>query len=167
MGSASGIMNTCSVRKIFDYRDGHLYWKERSNMRHSIENPAGTVNSIGYRVVTYKGKKIHAHRLIWLWHGKDLPKMIDHINGDTTDNRIENLRPSDNSTNQCNSKLKSLNTSGVRGVSWCNTYNKWVVQIRRDRKVTSARFKDFNDAVSYAETKRRQLHGEFFSERRI
>lgn len=152
------------VKELFNYRDGELYWRKKSNKRHSIANPAGTINSIGYRVITINGKKIHAHRLVWLWHGLELPEQIDHINGNRADNRIENLRAANYVTNAYNSKIKSDNTSGVKGVSWCNTYNKWVVQIFHQKKKLSARFKSFAEAKAFVQQKRKELHGEFANE---
>lgn len=152
------------VQELFDYRDGNLYWRHKVNKRHGISNPAGTVNSLGYRVVTINGKKIHAHRLVWLWHGLDLPEQIDHINGNRADNRIENLRAADCVTNAFNAKLKTDNTSGVKGVSWCNTYKKWIVQIYAFKKKVSGRFASFEDAAAFARQKRAELHGAFANE---
>jgi len=152
------------VQEMFDYRDGHLYWRHKVNKRHGIDAPAGTTNSIGYRVVTINGKKIQAHRLVWLWHGFELPEQIDHINCDRADNRMENLRAADCMTNAFNSKLKSDNTSGVKGVSWCNTYNKWIVQIHAFKRKVSGRFKSFDEAVAFAKQKRVELHGSFANE---
>jgi hypothetical protein len=152
------------VKEMFDYRDGFLYWRKKVNKRHSIEQPAGTDNASGYCVITINGKKIHAHRLIWLWHNESLPKMIDHANRDTLDNRIENLREADYVRNAYNSKLKSDNTSGVKGVSWCNTYNRWVVQMYANKQKVTGRFKMFDEAVEFAANKRRELHGEFACE---
>jgi hypothetical protein len=152
------------IQELFDYRDGHLYWRHRVNKKHSIANPAGTINSIGYRVITINGKKIHAHRLVWLWHGLELPDQVDHINGDRADNRIENLRVSDCMTNAFNSKLKSDNKTGVKGVSWCNTYQKWTVQIYAFKRKLTGRFKSFDEAVAFAKQKRLELHGAFANE---
>lgn len=152
------------VKELFDYRDGELYWRKRSNSKVAQGAQAGTVNQSGYRVVTVNGKKIHAHRLIWLWHWLELPTQIDHINGNPLDNRIENLRAADYATNAFNSKLKSDNTSGVKGVSWCNTYQKWVVQIHAFKKKVSGRFKTFDEAVCFAQSKRKELHGLFANE---
>jgi ribosomal protein L35 len=152
------------VKELFDYRDGQLYWRKKSNKRHGIDKPAGTLNSTGYCVITINGKKIHAHRLVWLWHGLELPAMLDHINRDTTDNRIENLRAATYVTNSYNSKIKADNKSGVKGVSWCNTYNKWIVQIYANKKKLSGRFKTMDEAVAFAQTKRKELHGEFACE---
>jgi hypothetical protein len=152
------------VQELFDYRDGELYWRKRSNSKVAQGAQAGTVNMSGYRVITINGKKIHAHRLIWLWHGLELPEQIDHINGNPLDNRIENLRAANCVTNAYNSKLKSDNTSGVKGVSWCNTYRKWVVQIHHMKQKISARFNKFDEAKAFAQQKRKELHGEFANE---
>lgn len=152
------------VQELFDYRDGHLYWRYKVNKRHGIDAPAGTIDSRGYRIITINGKKNSTHRLVWLWHGLDLPQQIDHINGTRCDNRIKNLRAADCMTNAFNSKLKSDNTSGVKGVSWCNTYSKWVVQIHAFKRKVTGRFKSFDEAVAFAKQKRVELHGSFANE---
>jgi hypothetical protein len=152
------------VKELFDYRDGKLYWRKRSNSKVAEGSQAGTVNVSGYRVVTINGKKVHAHRLIWLWHGLELPEQIDHINGDSLDNRIENLRAAGYCTNAFNSKRKTDNKSGIKGVSWCNTYRKWTVQIYAFKKKVTGRFKSFDQAVAFAKQKRIELHGEYANE---
>jgi hypothetical protein len=151
------------VRELFDYRDGHLIWRESPNAKVEAGSIAGTARANGYRVITV-GNKFQAHRLVWLWHGRELSEQIDHINGDPSDNRIENLRAADNTTNAYNAALRTDNKSGVKNVSWCNTYNKWIVQIlHRGGKVTG-RFRDLDEAKAFATLKRAELHGEFASD---
>jgi hypothetical protein len=47
---------------------------------------------LGTHVGCEKGHRQYAHRLVWLYHHGFMPKMITHIDGDTKNNRIENLR---------------------------------------------------------------------------
>jgi hypothetical protein len=61
--------------------------------------------------------------------------MVDHINGNTLDNRRENLRICTNTQNQKNSKLSKTNTSGYKGVSWHIVENKWIARIRVNGKL--------------------------------
>lgn len=72
----------------------------------------------GYLKIQIMGERIFAHRLAWLLHHKRWPEeMIDHVNGDRSDNRIENLRSASAHQNAANSKIYSSNTTGFKGVS--------------------------------------------------
>lgn len=56
---------------------------------------------------------------------------VDHINGDTLDNRKENLRVTSNVVNVLNrTVLNSNNTSGVRGVAWSKQQNQWRARVK-------------------------------------
>ena len=66
----------------------------------------GSVNSRGYpQTRLWLGGQhlaIKLHQMVWaLVYGR-LPSQIDHINGDKTDNRLENLREVSASDNQAN-----------------------------------------------------------------
>lgn len=67
-----------------------------------------------------KKERIYFHRLV-------LPtdKQVDHISGDTHDNRKSNLREVTIQENMLNLQKKSSNTSGIRGVSFNKRTNKW------------------------------------------
>ena len=83
---------------------------------------AGYVIKDSYRVVGIgtPTSQFYEHRLIWKWYyGEEPPHMINHINQNGLDNRIENLEASTNSENQRNAKLRSDNTLGE-----ANIYNK-------------------------------------------
>jgi hypothetical protein len=69
--------------------------------RHAGER-AGCVNALGYIKVSVDGKQYLGHRLAWLYVYGEMPKQIDHINCERSDNRIANLRP-------CNDKLNHQN----------------------------------------------------------
>ena len=105
--------------------DGVLLWKEwegaKANQRARFGKPCGT-NTLwcggkGYEKRPYLNVTIRhqkktytqrVHRLVYaLATGEDIAgKVIDHINGDTLDNRIENLRATDHAGNQRNRVLK-------------------------------------------------------------
>jgi hypothetical protein len=77
------------------------------------------------------------------------PEQIDHINHLRSDNRISNLRDVGVLENQKNRSRNSNNTSGVTGVSWCQTRQDWVVSIHASGKVCAVgRFKDFDAAIA-------------------
>lgn len=81
------------------------------------------------------GKKaiLNLHRYLL---GVTDPKiLVDHINGDTLDNRRCNLRPCNASQNTKNkTRLLKLNTSGYRGVCWSKEKQKWKAYIHVDGK---------------------------------
>jgi len=87
---------------------------------------AGTPHTGGYINITVNKKRYYAHRLAWLYiHGVWPKHQIDHINHIRDDNRIENLREVTNQENHKNSSLRNDSASGITGVSWCNTREKW------------------------------------------
>lgn len=72
------------------------------------------------------------HRLIM-----DAPDnlVVDHISGDSLDNRRANLRLCTKAENNRNrTVMQSTNTSGYRGVSWQTSRQRYVAQIKLDRK---------------------------------
>src|ERR1044072_8862421 len=71
-----------------------------------------------------------AHRIAWLLHYGEWPThQVDHINGDRSDNRLENLRDVPASDNRKNQKLRSKNTSGSYGVHWDQSRGRWCARI--------------------------------------
>ena len=61
--------------------------------------------------------------------------VVDHINRNKLDNRRGNLRVVSKSENSFNSKQRTDNKSGHRGVSWDKERNKWKAQICINGKV--------------------------------
>ena len=90
--------------------------------------------------------KVYLHRFLL-----DEPNgVVDHINGDTLDNRRSNLRvvsQVENSTNR--SRLSTRNTSGITGLSWDKRYKYWDTYARIDRKtIRLGCFKDKEKAIA-------------------
>jgi hypothetical protein len=88
--------------------------------------------SKNYYVATQINKKKHyLHRLIT---NPSKGMVVDHINSNTLDNRMENLRNCSHVLNSQNRLLNQNNTSGKSGVSWYKTGNKWRAYITPNRK---------------------------------
>lgn len=87
---------------------------------------------------------------------------VDHKNHNGLDNRRANLRLSDSSQNNANSRLRFNNTSGFKGVSWRKRDNSWrVVVLWRNKPIHVGQFKDIIEAALAYDAKARELHGEF------
>lgn len=79
------------IKERFDYSDGNLIWRCNYSREVKKGSVAGNATKNAYRNIKMDGKNYRAHRLIWLYINGDYPSTIGHINGDTLDNRIENL----------------------------------------------------------------------------
>jgi len=91
----------------------------------------------GYLVSYILDYRVLEHRAIWAMHNGDWPtQVIDHINGDRSDNRIENLREASMSNNQHNRPIQKNNTSGFKGVHFHKVTGKWRASIWKDSKQT-------------------------------
>ena len=107
-----------------------------------------------YYQINFNKKKCSLHRIIYKahnpeWDIDDNGKLncIDHINRDSTDNRIENLRVVTNQQNQFNKNAK--------GYYWNKKNNKWCARIRIDDKLIQlGHFKKEEDAaIAYLKAK--------------
>lgn len=61
-------------------------------------------------------------------------KVVDHINGDTLDNRISNLQICNHNENIMKSKKRTDNVSGHQGVHWFTKTSKWMAYININKK---------------------------------
>lgn len=106
--------------------------------------------------------KFLIHRLIL-----NAPKGIDvdHINGDGLNNQKCNLRLATRSQNLINRNKQSNNTSGIKGVSYCNEKKrkkKWKSSINHNSKpITIGRFLTKEEAGRAYDKKAKELYGEF------
>ena len=101
---------------------GLFTWKESRGNHVHAGDPAGFVN-VNRKKGTYVKIKINsisyrAHRLAFLYVKGSIPSQIDHINTDGTDNRWDNLRETNNTSNSRNKGRRRDNKSGITGVSW-------------------------------------------------
>lgn len=123
---------------------------------------AGCVNGSGYRQVNIDGRVYLEHRLAYYVTTGQLPDFVDHINGNRQDNRISNLRATNPRNNQYNRRISIVNTSGVKGVCWCNNRKKWIAHCRvNGSKFMVGRFDDIELAELALSEFRNKYHGDF------
>lgn len=122
------------VRECFDYdplAPSCLRWKVNNKSKKVKGLPVGCLWN-GYFKCKWRNKPFIVHRIIFLYHHGWLPKTIDHIDGNSKNNKIENLRPATIQQNKANSKkqkTKSRRASKFKGVSWCLIRNRWHARI--------------------------------------
>jgi len=154
------------VRKLLSYdpKAGDFSWNQSIGRRYKCGDSAGGINAKGYRVVFLNKKQYRCHRLAWLLMTGQDPGgyQIDHINGNKSDNRWENLRLATNSQNRLNAKRPTSNTSGAKGVRWCAKDRCWFARVALNgRNVLYRRFRSFDDACDAATWARDTHHKEF------
>jgi hypothetical protein len=105
----------------------------------------------------------HRHRFPISMHVQIMGrKGIDHRNNNGLDNRRNNLRFCTQSQNLMNTRRRSDNKSGVKGVCWDYSRKKWQVHIRVQGKSKSlGRFSDLNGAALAYKSAARKYFGTF------
>lgn len=94
-------MDQKSLKELFTYDSGFFYVKKARRNAFVGKKITGS-NTGRYLTVTIDKKSYLYHRLIFLFHSGYLPPLVDHVNRDGFDNRIENLRACDAFENQTN-----------------------------------------------------------------
>ena len=138
------------LRADFDYHlDGFLI-RTRAYHNVGVGKIAGCLGHDGYWQLMWNRKMYRAHRLIYLWHHGHLPELIDHIDQDRANNRIENLRAADKRLNALNNKAKN--------VSFNNRLKLWVVQVGDLQGKTHVKYrKTEQEALELAQQLRTEL----------
>jgi len=90
------------------------------------------------------------HRLLFYWHHGYLPKLVDHKDTNSQNNKIENLRQLNSSGNKRNSKKKENCTSKYKGVYWHKKHKKWVAQLCLNYKINHIGYFDNEDDAGQA-----------------
>jgi hypothetical protein len=143
------------LKELYDYEPetGHLIHLRDINHAVKCGSPAGYIRGDGYRSIRLGSKAYTAHRLVWWWHGNTIGEgeVIDHINGDRTDNHIENLRSVPRAENCRNLKLNKLNRSGFLGVSFHPAC--WKAEIKFNRRtIPLGKFETKDEAIAARKT---------------
>lgn len=109
-----------------------------------------------HRLENGRPRLIHLHRYIL---NAPKGKVVDHLNGNTFDNRKANLRvvtQNENSKNQ--TKMNKNNKSGVTGVCWDRKKEKWRAKVGYNGKhIFLGLYEKLEDAKSAVEKKKSEL----------
>jgi hypothetical protein len=150
------------LREYFSYdaETGHLIRLKSVSGNGKVGAPAGVMDNVGYRRIKFFRTRYQAHRLVWMFHHGSLPAgMLDHINQDRADNRIENLREVTASQNCKNRKKETRTASGRRGVSYFARDRLWVANVNINKKQTYlGSFKTREEAIAAREAAEKE-HG--------
>lgn len=162
MANQNSTLSLELLNELFYYKDGNIYRKKSTQKNVLVGAKVGTVNTLGYLVVSIKNKTYLVHRLIYWMNYGYLPKYIDHIDGDQLNNSIENLREATNQENLFNQKLRSSSTSGIKNVRWDKRLKKWCVGFTVNYKNKHIGvYSSLDKAIQVAEETRAKLHREF------
>jgi hypothetical protein len=150
------------VKDYLTYKDGHLYWIKCDAPWVDITQPAGHIRKDGYLAIGFKGKNYLGHQLIWFLCYREVADLLDHIDRNPSNNRIENLRRADKRLNSLNRDAPSNSKSGKAGVSWDSARNKWTVRWKETSGKYSflGYFEDLNTAIEVRTRKEQEVLGD-------
>ena len=149
------------LHKMYKYQNGVLYRKPQTK-RCKSDLIAGTTRKDGYTRVSINKKLYYSHRLIYMMFYGEMPVQIDHIDGNPSNNCVENLRPANNTQNSFNKAITKANTSGYKNVYWHKSGKKWSVEIKvYSKKMYFGLFEDLELADLVAQEARDKYHKEW------
>ena len=152
------------VFDVWEYRDGALFWRIAAGRGVSVKRPGDQVatvpDDLGYCYVTFRKKHYAVHRVVFALTRGWLPECLDHIDGNPSNNRHENLRPATRLQNQHNRRLNTKSKSGAKNI--VQHQNKWCVRFSVNRRtIHYGCYDDIETAKARAAEVRAELHKDF------
>ena len=122
------------LNQVLEYKKktGYVYWRSSNK----IVKSCTTTKGARYKRIMINSEHYVLHRIIYQMHYGDLlsSEVIDHIDRNKQNNKIENLRKANVFINNQNQGERKNNTSGYKGVSWSKQRNKWRATITINKK---------------------------------
>lgn len=149
------MISQCRLKELLTYdKETGLF------VRNSNGRLAGSKMTGGYIRVRLDGDVYLCHRLAWLYvHGRLPDNGIDHINGVTSDNRLQNIREADHSQNGQNQHVVRRNKHGMPGVKWVESRKKWAAKIRvKGKEIHIGLYDCPEDASAAYLSKKKEIH---------
>lgn len=118
---------TIDWNSVFEYRDGSLYWKIKAAYKSNPGDRAGSSVRQTYEKIGYGNRSYRTHQIIWQMLRGEVPSgyIIDHIDGNKFNNRIENLRVVTYSQNSRNRKIHR--DGKAAGLFYNKRSKRWLV----------------------------------------
>jgi len=144
-------------------RDRRFFPDDRSCKSWNAQNPGREAfaarSGNGYRHGCLLGEKMTAHVIAFALHYGNWPiHTVDHINGDRSDNRPDNLRDVTHLTNMRNQPLSKASTTGCTGVHFSAQRKKYEAHITVDSKTKHlGRFLTFDEAAAARKAAEREF----------
>jgi hypothetical protein len=148
------------LNELFEYRNGNLY--HRRTRKGATEGQLAGKHNTAYPVVKIDGNSYKLHRVIFVMHNGYCPDEVDHIDGNTHNNLIENLRAAKRAENMRNVKLSATNKSGVKNVSLHVRSGLWQAHISvNGKRKHLGMFSSLNLAAEFVDLARGMVYGKF------
>jgi hypothetical protein len=152
------------LREVLNYDpdSGVFTWLVSTGRRTHAGDVAGCIED-GYSRIRIDGKTHQAHRLAFLFVTGIWPRhQIDHINLNRADNRWVNLRMATRGQNTCNTRVRKVSASRIKGVYWDKRRNKWRASVTTNGKTRHLGYRDtIDEAAALYAAAAEKFHGEF------
>lgn len=103
--------------KVYYDRSTGEFFVIKTKRSRLASDPLGSALNSGYILITVDGIKFMAHHLVMLYeYGIYTDKVIDHIDGNPSNNKKENLRIVSHKVNMKNKATNRNNKTGINGV---------------------------------------------------
>lgn len=144
------------LNELFEYKDGNLLNKKTKHIYHNYDKE-------GYLRIRILGREYRGHRIIWELFNGPIPEgmLIDHIDGNKANNKIENLRLATRQQNNANSYGNKNAKIPYKGIT-LNPGGRYRARIyHKGIHYSLGTFNTIEDAKAAYDNKAIELNGEF------